>query len=182
MHTESELTKKERKRAKRAAYWAANKERFAASRAIIYAANRDNIRAKRAVYYAKNKERIRAKRAAHYAKNKGKYAALFAAYYAKNKEKAAAWHSAYVKTHHGRSISNAIQARRRARELKAECIASEREEIKFLYALSRSLGCGGVKHHVDHIIPLSKGGSHKTENLRVVPAVVNLRKRAKLIA
>lgn len=42
----------------------------------------------------------------------------------------------------------------------------------------------GIKHHVDHIVPL-KGrlvcGLHVETNLRVITAIENLRKRDKLI-
>ena len=37
------------------------------------------------------------------------------------------------------------------------------------------------KYHVDHIIPLSKGGLHHPDNLRVITATENLRKHTKLI-
>jgi len=52
--------------------------------------------------------------------------------------------------------------------------------IKQLYALrdfykAMSLG---EEFHVDHIIPLSKNGLHVYENLRVIPAIDNLRKGA----
>lgn len=38
----------------------------------------------------------------------------------------------------------------------------------------------GELFHVDHIIPISKGGKHIAENLRVIPAIDNLRKGANL--
>lgn len=51
-------------------------------------------------------------------------------------------------------------------------------EIKQLYALrdfyeAMSLG---DNFHVDHIVPLSKGGAHAAFNLQVLPAIDNLRK------
>ena len=50
-------------------------------------------------------------------------------------------------------------------------------EVKKIYALRDALSANsGVMFHVDHIIPLSKGGSHTWENLHVVPANYNLRK------
>ena len=36
----------------------------------------------------------------------------------------------------------------------------------------------GVVHHVDHIFPVSKGGAHCANNLRVIPASENVRKAA----
>lgn len=55
------------------------------------------------------------------------------------------------------------------------------EKIEQLYALrdfyiSMSLG---DNFHVDHIIPLSRGGKHIFDNLQVIPAIDNLRKGAK---
>ncbi|MGH6887636.1 MAG: HNH endonuclease [Rhizomicrobium sp.] len=35
------------------------------------------------------------------------------------------------------------------------------------------------KHHIDHIWPFSRGGSHTTDNLRVIHRKQNLRKGAK---
>ena len=35
------------------------------------------------------------------------------------------------------------------------------------------------KHHIDHVWPFSKGGSHTTDNLRVIEKKKNLRKGAK---
>ena len=40
---------------------------------------------------------------------------------------------------------------------------------------------GYIKFHIDHIIPLSKGGLHKFENLRIITANENLTKGSKII-
>lgn len=37
-----------------------------------------------------------------------------------------------------------------------------------------------VKYHVDHIIPLSKGGEHKAENIQILCPSCNVKKSAKL--
>ncbi len=49
-----------------------------------------------------------------------------------------------------------------------------------LYFIAKWLRQQGDDVHVDHIIPVSKGGGHTYENLQILPAVENLRKGAKL--
>jgi len=53
-------------------------------------------------------------------------------------------------------------------------------EVVQIYALRdfyRAMSLG-EDFHVDHIIPLSKGGAHVHTNLQVIPAIDNLRKGA----
>lgn len=38
----------------------------------------------------------------------------------------------------------------------------------------------GEAFHVDHIVPLSRGGAHSADNLQVIPAIDNLRKGSKV--
>ena len=40
---------------------------------------------------------------------------------------------------------------------------------------------GFIKFHVDHIQPLSKGGLHKFNNLRIITANENLKKGSKIV-
>lgn len=51
--------------------------------------------------------------------------------------------------------------------------------------IERDLGSKGkewerARHHVDHVMPFSRGGDHSMRNLRVVEKQANLRKGAKL--
>lgn len=39
----------------------------------------------------------------------------------------------------------------------------------------------GIQHHVDHIIPISKGGKHHPDNLQILTATENIRKSNKLL-
>jgi hypothetical protein len=57
---------------------------------------------------------------------------------------------------------------------------SDLKQIEALYKLSNRLSnCLGIKFHVDHIIPLQGkfvSGLHIPNNLRVIPAIINLQK------
>lgn len=53
-------------------------------------------------------------------------------------------------------------------------------DIKQIYALRdfyMAMSLGEI-FHVDHIVPLAKGGEHKAFNLQILPAIDNLRKGA----
>jgi RNA polymerase sigma factor (sigma-70 family) len=57
---------------------------------------------------------------------------------------------------------------------------SQREKIAEIYALAKAkTESTGIIHHVDHIHPVSKGGRHVPENLRVITATENLKKSNK---
>ena len=58
----------------------------------------------------------------------------------------------------------------------------EKQAIKEIYKQKNKLNKKAkfIKYHIDHIIPLSKGGRHKFKNLRIVKAKINLQKGSKL--
>lgn len=79
---------------------------------------------------------------------------------------------------------NAYSSFVRARRVSATPKWADLEMIAKIYAYAKHLDCSGVKHHVDHIVPLQGKtvcGLHAENNLRVVVDIVNLRKNAKLI-
>ena len=52
--------------------------------------------------------------------------------------------------------------------------------VKGIYEASQRVSkCLGVAFHVDHVVPISKGGQHTPENLQIVPAKWNLQKSNK---
>tara|TARA_Y100001978_G_scaffold147960_1_gene133055 strand:+ start:286 stop:909 length:624 start_codon:yes stop_codon:yes gene_type:complete len=59
----------------------------------------------------------------------------------------------------------------------------EKELINNLYQEKNRLNtmAGFIKFHVDHIQPLSKGGLHKFNNLRIITANENLKKGSKIL-
>jgi 5-methylcytosine-specific restriction endonuclease McrA len=59
--------------------------------------------------------------------------------------------------------------------------ADELKALQAIYELAiRLTRATGIEYHVDHHIPLAKGGKHHPDNLWVIPAAENLRKGAKL--
>ena len=60
--------------------------------------------------------------------------------------------------------------------------SSELCEIKKIYKKRNDLNleAGFIKFHVDHIVPLSKGGKHQLKNLRIISAKDNLRKSSNI--
>ena len=82
----------------------------------------------------------------------------------------------------------AIRAKRRA--LKAKVTVGDLTAIQRVYDIAtngervRCYLCGAMvpkgERHVDHIVPLSKGGLHTASNLAVACAACNLKKQAKL--
>ena len=60
--------------------------------------------------------------------------------------------------------------------------SEEYQRILFIYKeCARITEETGVPHHVDHIHPISKGGKHHPDNLQILTAVENIRKRDKLL-
>lgn len=74
-----------------------------------------------------------------------------------------------------------ITARRRARIKNATTAAANPKIIRMFYIIAQRLHrCIHIKHEVDHITPIAKGGLHHQDNLQVLPAAINRLKSARL--
>ena len=70
--------------------------------------------------------------------------------------------------------------RRNARKLDATPAWGSPEAIKAIYCRAAELTLEtGVPHHVDHIVPLAKGGQHVASNIQILCPTCNVRKSAK---
>ena len=104
-----------------------------------------------------------------------------------NLEKVRAYFRDYIKSN--KSITNAENAKRRASKKKATPPWSnswlEKLKIREQYIIAEVISTvTGVKHHVDHIVPLQSDvvcGLHCISNLRVIPASINMSKSNKLV-
>lgn len=158
----SHNSNREKRNARRKSSYAENHTRELASRRAWREANRERSRqivrewvcanpgAKAASdkrWREENKERINADKKAYRAARRGEYNAYFNAYRAKVAQRTAAW--------------------------------ADLAEIKRIYGEAAALRAQGVDVHVDHEVPLHGrrvSGLHVHNNLRIIPALDNLKK------
>lgn len=75
----------------------------------------------------------------------------------------------------------ALSAARRAKATTRLLAAEERQAVLDKYAFCRMWSAlTKIPHHVDHIVPLAKGGKHVVANLQILTAKANISKGAKL--
>lgn len=172
--------------AKNAEYKLKNKEKVSASGADYYAKNKEKINARISDYRLKNKD-IRSDQAAKYReKNKEKIAMQKADYYRANKEKIRARNTEY-KNSNPEKFSVYLR-NRRARVKDAEgshTPADVRAIFEHQRGMCASCGVklfksGASKYHVDHVMPLAKGGTNWPSNLQCLCPSCNRSKSAKL--
>lgn len=79
-----------------------------------------------------------------------------------------------------RAYATAKCARRRKQINKIKLTAGEKLFVNEYYKLAAELTASGIRHEVDHIIPIAKGGLHAPWNLQVLSAEDNRRKGARM--
>ena len=166
------------------AYWrdyrAANRERIAARKHDYYTTHLEAFKS----YVATHRQAISSRRRVRDAAHPEKTTAYNRAYYETHREtingRRRAYHAAHPEIINARkrtwkanhlSMVHAYDNRRRARKRAALCTATADQVIAITSAYKgRCAYCGkkSDKMEIDHVIPLSKGGTHTPENL--VPA------------
>jgi 5-methylcytosine-specific restriction endonuclease McrA len=176
------LENRERETDRAKAYYEANRERVAAQAKIYRQENHEIVSARNKTYNKANAERIAAQVKAYNGANAERIAAQKKAYYEANRERAYARVKAYRKANPG--VERAARQRRRARKANAQgthTVADIRRQYKA--QKGRCYYCG-VKvddtYHVDHVIPLSRGGANGPENLVIACPACNVSKGNKL--
>lgn len=127
-----------------------------------------------------NRPKKRASRNAYYYRNRELEIAKVIAWREKNREKVRANNARYLKKNAGM-----ICARKRANRHRATPRWANSKSIKKIYNEAKRLTKEtGVRHEVDHVIPLKSPivcGLHCEANLRVLPYIENHSKGNKLL-
>lgn len=126
-------------------------------------------------YRAKDRDSYLMKKRQSYLKNSDTYAT----YREKNKEKRSKQSSEWYKRN---PEVNRMNVSKRRAKVKVESDDFDLfVELEAIAACYRREEMTGYKWHVDHMIPVSKGGLHKYYNLQVIPAWMNQRKWCNMV-
>jgi hypothetical protein len=177
----------ERIRERNSAYHEKNRDKKLAQMKAYYKANRDEMIAKSSLYSKQNREACNLHKRKWYSQNKAKHRLSVIKWTDKNRERVNSYNRNWWKARPDR-LTERWGARRARKLLATPKWLTENHwlEIRAYYQLSNKLfNETGIKHHVDHIIPLRGAtvcGLHVPWNLQVIPANDNLRKSNRLIA
>lgn len=176
---------KEKSRIRGKKYRMANKDRKAFADSEYYKNNKSRIQEYLRNYYEKNKEKIKDRAREYVRTNSEANKIKCVIWYRRNTERAKEY---YRKTYPLRKEQfNAYSRTRRSRKRNAEGFHTE-ADIKELFVNQggKCNGClddlyktGKQKYHVDHIIPLSRGGNNWPTNLQLLCPSCNLSKHDK---
>lgn len=159
------------------AYYLQNKEAVDTRSRAYYEANKESRDASSRAYNLANKESVDTHNRAYYQENKESISAYKRVYYQENKEELNAHNRAYKKAHP--EVHVKARSKRRAQKLDNGIFEISSKEITRIRN-SPCTFCNSTQGiHIDHIVPLSKGGAHSIGNLQPLCQSCNQAKSAK---
>jgi 5-methylcytosine-specific restriction endonuclease McrA len=173
-----------------------NIEKVRATSMAFYANNLEQAKSWNKAWRVKNAEGCKASGAKNYSENSGRYKAFSAAYRAENpdsvKQATAEWRrlnpekvKLYSKAWAAANIEKVRMSSRNRRALRLRNggkLSDGLADKLFLLQRGKCACCGdllGENYHMDHIIPLSRGGPNTDENTQLLTRRCNLQKKAK---
>lgn len=181
-------------------YRRANPDKCKAQNAAYHAANRERVKAQQAAYRAEKSELIKAKDARYRNANRERLAAYQSEYRAANleiintrkaerrqanPEKFRAWDAKYYNANPEKCAAKDRNRRARVRSAEGRHTAAD---VRTIFTAQRGL-CANCKTqlfksgkqvmHIDHIVPLARGGSNDKYNLQCLCPTCNMKKSAK---
>lgn len=150
--------------------------------------NKEIVTERNRIYRQDNKERIYEQKKQYIQTNKKQISERKKRWYEANKSYVAEQKKLYAETPKGKAVARANNHNRRAQKLNnggkhtgAEILALfELQSGVCPYCKAKLYKNGNNKYHIDHIMPLSKGGSNSIENLQLLCPTCNLSKHDKL--
>jgi 5-methylcytosine-specific restriction endonuclease McrA len=186
-------------RKRRNEYYIANKAKVLLSQKEYRGKNLDKIRERDRLYYLKNKEYFKNRSHEYFLRNrenlldkfhldyntkKEDYKARVRFYYDKNKEIIRPKVRQYRKTTMGRLVHLSNHHKRKAQKLHTANEKLSKHINQLIKDRFFCYWCGmeltGKSFHIDHIYPLSKGGTHTKDNICIACPTCNLKKGNKM--
>lgn len=148
------------------AYRAANREKVLEQERAYREASREALAERDRAYYEANREAVAERRRAHRAANRETIAERDRAYYAANREAVAEYRRAYYAANP--HVHWASKYRTRARAYGFPIVVEEftKADVVTMYGDYCTYCETGAFEHLDHFVPVAKGGPHTLENAR----------------
>jgi len=182
-------------------YRVSHRKSIAKQKAVRYQAHQDEERARGRAYYTEHREHMNQQQAIYYKAHYDEIAHYQKGWHDDHRTQLREQDAIYYQTHGEKIRERSVLYRRthptqcsslraKYRALKSDVLIGDQVAIKAIYRQAREnkhircylchrhIPIGG--RHVDHILPLSKGGAHTASNLAVACASCNLSKSAKL--
>lgn len=144
-----------------------------------YQANAEEKKTKKREHYKANAERIAEADREYRKRNAARISAQRSVYYRNNIDRVKAQVREYARTHP--DVQATRHARRRAHLNRVPHETYSRAEIFAAYD-NECVYCGAEAAHLDHVVPISKGGADAAHNLLPACANCNLSKGARSLA